>query len=199
MEYLFIVEIIGTIAFAISGANLAMEKKMDILGVVILGITTAVGGGVIRDIIMGNNPPTAFKEPYFALTALIVSVIVFIPKIRKYVQKKHSHILLVMDTLGLAVFTAIGTATGMESGNVFLAVFVGVSTGVGGGVIRDVFAGEMPYIFVRHFYASASIIGSVLIVALWNLNSNIAMLVGGVAVIVLRILAAIFKWSLPKA
>ncbi len=199
MEVTLIFELIGTVAFAISGANLAIEKKMDILGVAILGLTTAVGGGVIRDVLLGITPPIAFKEPYYALTALLVSIIVFIPKIRKFVQNKDNLILLTMDTIGLAVFTVIGTKTGMQSGNRFLAIFVGVATGVAGGVLRDLFAGEKPYIFVRHFYACASIIGATLTVIIWGYNQTIALIAGGLTVAVLRFLAARYKWSLPKA
>ncbi len=197
--YVLILEIIGTVAFAISGANLAMEKKMDLFGIAFLSVTTAVGGGIIRDLIMGITPPVAFRKPYYALTAIIVSLIVFIPKIRKYVENKDNFILLVMDTIGLSVFTVVGTNAGMQTGNVFLAVFVGMITGVGGGLLRDLFAGEKPYIFVRHFYACASIIGAIIIVALWDINKTVAMIIGGAVIIILRLLAARHKWNLPRA
>ncbi len=199
MKYIFLIEIIGTVAFAISGANLAIEKKMDIFGVAFLSVTTSVGGGMIRDIIMGITPPVAFQKPYYAMISVVVAIIVFIPKIRKYFQNKDNLILLVMDTLGLGIFTVVGTSTGMKSGNVFLAVFVGMMTGVGGGILRDLFAGEKPYIFVRHFYACASIIGATVTAVLWNWNNAAAMISGASAVIILRLLAARYKWNLPKA
>ena len=114
METLFfILEIIGTIAFAISGALAAIRKKMDIFGVAILGMTTAVAGGIIRDLILGITPPAAFVEPVYALVAIGVSLIIFIPAIRKVLSRLEA-VLLVMDSIGLAIFTVIGVRAGME-------------------------------------------------------------------------------------
>ena len=199
MDYLLIFEIIGTVAFAISGAYTAIEKHMDIFGVVILGTTTAVGGGIIRDILLGVTPPAAFREPIYALVAILVSIAVFLPRIRALLTDINSRPLLVMDSVGLAVFTVIGVRAGMTSGNMFLAVFVGVLTGVGGGVLRDLFAGREPHIFIRHFYACASLIGAVITVALWHFGQPVAMASGAAATMILRILAALFKWNLPRA
>lgn len=199
MDYLLIFEIIGTVAFAISGAYTAIEKHMDIFGVVILGTTTAVGGGIIRDILLGVTPPAAFREPIYALVAILVSIAVFLPRIRALLTDINSRPLLVMDSVGLAVFTVIGVRAGMTSGNMFLAVFVGVLTGVGGGVLRDLFAGKEPHIFIRHFYACASLIGAVITVALWHFGQPVAMASGAAATMILRILAALFKWNLPRA
>lgn len=199
-DLLFVLEILGTVAFAISGAGVAIEKKMDIFGVAILGTTTAVGGGIIRDIILGITPPTAFREPVYALLAIAVSVIVFIPGVRKTVEHQYDIPFVIVDSVGLGVFTVIGVRAGMSLDNVFLSVFVGVLTGVGGGVVRDLFAGNRPYIFIKHFYACASIIGAVLTVGLWNvLGETSSMVAGASVVIVLRLLAAKFRWSLPKA
>ena len=199
MELLFFVlEIIGTVAFAVSGALAAIRKKMDIFGVVILGMTTAVAGGIIRDLILGVTPPAAFVEPVYALVAVGVSLIIFIPAIRKALSRLEA-VLLVMDSIGLAIFTVIGVRAGMQYHNLFLNIFVGTVTGVGGGVLRDLFAGNRPYIFVKHFYACASIIGALICSLLWNFNSLIAMICGMGSIFVLRILAAVFKWSLPKA
>lgn len=198
MELFFIFEIIGTIAFAISGALMAIRKKMDIFGVAILGMTTAVAGGIIRDLVLGITPPAAFVHPIYALVAIGVSVIMFIPAIRKALSKLET-VLLIMDSIGLAIFTVIGVRAGMEFHNLFLTVFVGTVTGVGGGVLRDLFAGNRPYIFVKHFYACASIIGSLICALLWEQSELIAMIAGMGSIFILRILAAVFKWSLPKA
>ena len=199
MELLFFVlEIIGTVAFAVSGALAAIRKKMDIFGVVILGMTTAVAGGIIRDLILGVTPPAAFVEPVYALVAVGVSLIIFIPAIRKALSRLEA-VLLVMDSIGLAIFTVIGVRAGMQYHNLFLNIFVGTVTGVGGGVLRDLFAGNRPYIFVKHFYACASIIGALICSLLWNFNSLIAMICGMGSIFVLRILAAVLKWSLQKA
>lgn len=199
MNILMIFEIIGTIAFALSGACVAIEKKMDIFGIVILGMTTAVGGGIIRDIILGQTPPTAFKEPIYPLIAIVVSLIVFVPKIRIIAEKQNNPLLIIMDSVGLGVFTIVGVRAGMTIENIYLAIFVGVVTGVGGGVVRDLFAGNTPYIFVKHFYACASLIGAVITVVFWNINQPFAMIFGASVIVILRLAAAKFRWNLPKA
>ena len=204
----FVMEIIGTVAFSISGAVVGIRKKMDILGVITLGVTTAVGGGVIRDLILGATPPAAFRNPVYLLLASAVSVIVFIPAVRSSITRDPRSriidgLLLLMDSVGLGVFTVVGVKAGCNAANefnFFLLVFVGVVTGVGGGVMRDLFAQEPPYIFHKHFYASASIIGAVVCVSLWNFAGEFAaMLIGLVCVTALRLAAAKFRWSLPKA
>lgn len=202
----FILEIIGTIAFAASGAMVGINKKMDIFGVCILGLTVAVGGGVIRDLILGNTPPNTFRNPVYAAIAVSVSIIVFIPQIRSLLQKSqkvYDMSMLIMDSIGLGVFTVVGVQVSKSvtyDASTFLTVFVGVLTGVGGGILRDLFADDMPYIFVKHIYACASLLGALLCALLWNLlGSAAAMLIGCTAVIVLRLLAAHYRWSLPKA
>lgn len=194
----FILEIIGTVAFAISGAMTGIEQKMDILGVAVLGTTTAVGGGIIRDIIIGVTPPTAFQNPLYAIISLCVSLLVFLPFIRKRVNPKN-FFLMIIDSLGLAVFTVVGVRAGMEYDNMFLQIFLGTVTGVGGGVVRDMFAAKKPSIFVRHFYACAAISGAIVCSVLFRFGENIAMLSGMGVTLVLRICAAQFKWELPRA
>lgn len=202
---IFVFEIIGTVAFAVSGAMTGLKNKMDIFGVMILGVVTAVGGGVIRDLILGITPPGMFGKPVYAVVAMVTAVITFLPTVRRLLtknQRVHDFVLLILDSLGLGVFTVVGiqTAYRVSSGyGAFLIVFVGVITGVGGGVLRDVLAGERPYIFVKHIYASASIAGAIACVLLWSVNSTAAVVVGAVLVFVIRLLAAHFRWSLPKA
>lgn len=207
MEYFFeALEIIGAAAFAISGSLLALQKGMDVFGVCIMGIVTACGGGVMRDLFLGQLPPAMFREPVYALTAIGMSIIMFIPAVRRLITKKknvYEHILLVTDSLGLGIFTASGVAITMQSGhgdNLFFAVFLGTITGTGGGVLRDVLASSPPYIFVKHIYALASIAGAVLCALLWNVIGHMwAMLACFGLVFVIRILAAVFHWSLPRA
>jgi len=194
----FILELLGTVAFAISGATLGILKKMDILGIVVLGVTTSVGGGVIRDLIIGITPPMAFQQPIYAIISIIVSIIVFIPYIRNRL-KENNIILLIIDSIGLGVFTVIGTKAGVGFNNIFLQIFLGTVTGVGGGVMRDIFACEKPTIFIKRFYACASIAGAILFVILYPLGENIAMIFGMILVIILRLLAAKYKWNLPRA
>ena len=205
MELLVAVfEMIGTVSFAFSGAMTGLKKNMDIFGVCILGLTTAVGGGVIRDIILGNTPPNAFRDPKFAIVAMAVSVIAFLPSVRHLFLRNHKLydiVLLLTDSAGLAIFTVCGLRVAINAGfcdNVFLTVFVAVLTGVGGGVMRDIFAGDRPYIFIKHIYALASVAGAVLCRILWTaVSPDVGMLAGFALIIVIRLCSAKFRWSLP--
>ena len=201
----FILEIIGTVAFAASGAMVAVNKKMDVFGVIILGLTTAIGGGIIRDIILGVTPPSAFLNPVYAIIAIVTSVLVFLPFTQKFAHKNvraYETVLLICDSVGLGVFTAVGVKAAyaaVESTPFILVVFTGVITAVGGGAIRDLFAKDTPFIFVKHFYACASLVGAALCAALWNYAGEIvSMAAGSAAVIILRLLAAKYRWELPK-
>ena len=138
-------EIIGTVAFAMSGAIVAIEKKMDILGVVILGMTTAVGGGIIRDILIGVTPPVSLTNPVYIIVALIVSLIMFIKKVHSKINP-DSMLLNFIDAVGLGVFTVVGCNSALGYDNILLQIFLGVLTGVGGGVARDIFAARTPVI-----------------------------------------------------
>ena len=199
-------EIIGTVAFAVSGALVGVRKKMDIFGVVMLGIVTAVGGGVLRDVILGSTPPKTFQNPVYTIVAVLSSLLVFPSAMQHKINRHNSfydRLMLWMDSIGLGVFTVVGvqSAYALSSDyNIFLLAFVGTLTGVGGGVMRDIMAGEMPQIFVKHFYACASLIGAVLCSALWKIyGSASSMILGAAAVTGLRLCAAYFKWNLPKA
>ncbi len=194
--YLFL-EILGTVAFAVSGAMTAVQKKMDILGVTILGITTAIGGGIIRDIILGTAPPKSLTDPLYAGIAAIVSLVVFIPFVRNRINVDNMGFVIV-DALGLGTFTVIGIETAASLRNLFLQIFMGVLTGVGGGVLRDIFADEKPVIFVKHIYAAASLSGAVVCALLYSVNRNIAMVSGIVLIVVLRFFAAKYRWHLPR-
>ena len=203
---IYFIEALATVAFAVSGAVVGIEKKMDIFGVVILGLTTSVGGGIMRDLILNIAPPAAFRDPVFALTAIVVSIIVFIPAVRLSLfrnRKVFNVMILILDSIGLGLFTVIGVQvaqTTISEENYFLAVFVGVLTGVGGGLMRDVFAGNRPYIFIKHFYACASIVGAITCILLWRyVGESISMITGASVTLILRLLAAKFRWSLPKA
>lgn len=203
---LLIFELIGTFAFAVSGAMVGLKKEMDIFGIVILGLCTAVGGGFIRDLVLGVTPPVMFQKPVYAAVAVLTSIAVFLLPVRRYLSQSHrifDAMMLVMDSVGLGVFTVVGVQAAFclsgDSG-LFLLCFVGVITGVGGGIIRDVLAGNTPQVFVKHFYACASLLGALACVLLWRGLGSAAALPGGAAlVVVLRLCAARFRWSLPKA
>ena len=203
---LLVLEIVGTAAFAVSGAFVGVRRDMDVFGVIILGLTTAVGGGVIRDLILGQTPPRTFQDPVYAGLAAAAAVVIFIVARRGWFEGRHGLYdlaLLVMDSLGLAAFTVTGIGAALETqpeSGWFLLVFVGVVTGVGGGVLRDVMAGDMPYIFVKHVYACASLLGAVVCTALYALGAgdSLAMLAGMLSVVLLRFLSAYFRWNLPR-
>lgn len=203
---LLIIEIIGTIAFAVSGAEVGLKKGMDIFGVTILGLTTAVGGGVIRDLILGNTPPATFRHPVYAVVAICVSIIMFLPVVRRFFERReklYHYAMLLMDSLGLGIFTVVGIQTAYSMNGehgIFLLIFVGVVTGVGGGVLRDVMSGNTPYVFVKHFYATASLIGALVSAFIWPcLGDAWSMVIGAALITVLRLCAAHYRWSLPKA
>lgn len=193
-----ILELIGTVAFAVSGAAVGMHKKMDLLGVATLGVITAVGGGVFRDLLIGQVPPKTFSDPVYIPVAIVTSLIVFIPAIGRRIDLDRFGWVFA-DAIGLGAFTVVGMSAGLPFENTFFAVFLGVVTGVGGGVIRDICAGEIPMIFVRHFYACACIIGAVVCAVVYPYSADIAFLSGFVCVVLLRLFAARFKWHLPKA
>ena len=208
-KYIFVIEIIGTIAFASSGAMVGIKKQMDLLGVCVLGMTTAVGGGMIRDLILGVNPPVMFRNPAYALLAIVFSVFVFYSiyffhgKFEKSrISEKYDKLMMVFDSLGLGLFTVAGVTTAVNIGyetTGFLQIFVGVLTGVGVGVLRDIMAGNTPYIFLKHVYASASIVGAAVCgLAGRRFSELTAMLLGAVTVFIIRILAAHYKWNLPR-
>ncbi len=201
----FFLELIGTVAFAISGAVVGIQKKMDIFGVAILAMTTAVGGGIIRDVILNITPPAAFRNPVFTLSSIGIGIIVFVIYRHHFEMQKHAVydvLLRIMDAIGLSLFTVIGVETAyihVADANAYLAIFVGVLTGVGGGILRDVLAGNTPYVFVKHFYACASLIGAVVCAVCWSwLGSLPSMLIGAGLIMVLRNMAVHYRWSLPK-
>ena len=199
--YIFIMEIIGSVAFAVSGAIEAVRHKMDVFGVAVLGLVTAVGGGIIRDMVIGDLPPKMFKDPTCAAVAILTSIAVFFLAPRTHHSKWAEKVLYVADSIGLAVFTAVGVESAYDLGytGLTLMLFVGVITGVGGGVLRDVFTGTIPYIFRKHIYASASIAGALLCALLIPVIGTTASMISGIVLIMLiRFLAAYYKLNLPR-
>lgn len=207
-NFSFWVEMIGTIAFASSGTMVGIEKEMDIFGIMVLAVTTALGGGLVRDLVLGNTPPNMFGNWIYALTAIITALVLFLVV---YLKKDALHskwmvgyerVMVLLDAIGLGAFTVIGIETALRFGHqddTFLLLFVAVMTGVGGGLLRDVMAGNMPYIFVKHIYAVASLTGAVVCIAIgrrWGYSSG--MVVGAAVVLVLRMLAAKYRWNLPR-
>jgi uncharacterized membrane protein YeiH len=195
-----ILDLFGTMAFAVTGAFKAIEHKSDIVGIVILSTITGVAGGVIRDITFGKLPPTAVINPlYITITVSTGIVIVFLyPSL-----KKHSDLFLKFDAIGLGVFTVIGSIFAYNIfGLNFLAMSIsGVLTAIGGGILRDVFVNEIPIVFVREFYASASFLGIVILFALLYINTqlSLAAIIAMLVTISIRLIAVRFHWNLPRA
>ena len=205
MDVLFAAfELIGTVAFAISGAMEGVRHRMDLFGVTMLGLVTAIGGGVLRDLVIGEIPPKVFRDSRCAVLAMCIALAVFIV-MKLSLRRKGSrlanlseHLYFLSDTLGLAAFTVLGIESAGPGRNTGLLLFVGMITGVGGGVLRDVLAGSVPSIFRKHIYALASLAGALADVLLMRiLPAEIAMLSGFGVVALIRIAAAHYKWNLP--
>lgn len=208
-EFIFILELIGTVAFASSGAMIAIEKKMDIFGVNVLGATTAVGGGIMRDIMLGLTPPGAFSHPVYVLVAALTSTILFVIAYAKPTAFEsrvktdyYDKLMFWCDTAGLGIFTVVGIQAAVRAvggENVFFFVFIGTLTGVGGGVLRDIMAGETPYILVKHIYACAAIAGGIVcVVGRTAFGEAYGTILGLAATVLLRFLAAHFRWNLMR-
>lgn len=203
----FCMELAGTIAFAASGAMVGINCGMDVFGVCVLGVVTAVGGGMTRDVILGNVPG-ALIRPVYVSVAIAASFLVFLVLYfrRNLLQGKvgilYEKAMLIMDSVGLGIFTVIGVTTGINNGyleNTFLLTFLGTLTGVGGGLLRDMMAGVPPYIFVKHIYACASVAGAVSCVWIYREFGQIpAMVVSSALVVLIRFLAAHYRWNLPR-
>ena len=202
-----LMEIVGTIAFAASGAMVAIHRNMDAFGVCVLGVITAVGGGMTRDVVLGKVP-AALRDPLYVIVAAVASIGVFcIFYCRQELFKGktgewYERIMMIMDSIGLGIFTAFGVKTGIDAGfldNTFLLAFLGTVTGVGGGLLRDMMAGVPPYIFVRHVYACASIVGAIVCIYVYRgLGELPAMVVSAAVVMLIRYLAAHYRWNLPR-
>lgn len=206
---LMIIEYIGTIAFAISGAIIAIENRMDILGVMILGTTTAVGGGIMRDIIIGRNVPIVFENPIYLIIAFITTILVFITflilkKLEITKNKVYKMVLNITDSLGLGVFVIIGATSTLEAGvnNHLLVLFCSVLTAVGGGVLRDIMASKIPGIFRKHIYCVVAILGAlffyILLINTPEKVHNLITVSTILLVVIFRFLAFHFELNLPK-
>ena len=168
-----VLDLFGTMAFAVTGAFKAIEHGSDIVGIVILSTITGVAGGVIRDIIFGKFPPTAVVNSlYIAITVSTGVVIFFLYPL----LKKHWNLFLKFDAVGLGVFTVIGSTFAYNLfGLNFLAMsFAGILTAIGGGILRDVFVNEIPLVFVKEFYASASFVGILTLFVMLSVNINLS-------------------------
>ncbi len=194
----FFLDLFGTFIFGLSGAFRAVKYELDILGVLILSIITGVGGGMVRDALLGATPAASLTDERYLIVTITAGLLVFFfaKKLAKQWRK-----IIVSDALGLGVFTAIGVTKALEYGlGPVGAVIIGVVTSTGGGVIRDILVREVPGIVSRDFYATASIIGgiSLLLVRYYGGNSLLQVTVAVVVTTALRLLAMKYHIHLPK-
>lgn len=202
-----LLELIGTASFAVAGAMHGIRQQFDVFGVILLGIVTAVGGGIIRDILIGRFPPDAFLHGIYVEMAFFAALTVFLLAYFRKADYIRFHDTLdsvnnFLDALGLGVFTVSGTQVGMEtaySDQVFFCVFLGVMTGIGGGLLRDVMSRSVPVVLRKRIYAVASILGGLLYYILCQLEvCHAVCILAPVALIcIIRVCATHFKWNLP--
>lgn len=200
-----IIEILGGVAFSLSGAAVAIEHRLDIFGVLVLGLTTAAGGGIIRDMMLGITPPAVFANPLYLvcafIAALLLLLLTLLSKGRLFLNYKTSMqaFINVVDAVGLGIFAVLGTKTALAMyDNYLLAIFIGAITAVGGGILRDISVAVPPKVFRKHIYAVAAIGGCVAYCVLSCFCAQwLSMLISMALVITVRILSAAFKWNLP--
>lgn len=195
---LYSLDIFGTFAFAVSGAFKAVKYELDLLGLLMLAVLTGIGGGVMRDVVIGRFPPLALEDEIYIIACLAGGILVFLlaPRIAR-----HWNLVLVADAIGLGVFAGIGGIKAVDSGmGVIGIVLLGALTATGGGMVRDMLVIEIPHIIKTDFYASAAIIGCTVMAVLNKLGvGRMEMLVTCIVVtILLRLVAMKFKLTLPK-
>lgn len=188
---------LGIIAAGISGALIGIKKELDLFGVICLCVATSLGGGIIRDLLVGNVPPIAFVEPSYFFVSLSAAILTwcFYERINRLGQ-----IILISDAIGLGVFTAVGsnTAITLFPDESFLVVSMGLITGIGGGVLRDLFVKEIPYVFRKEIYAIASILGAVSLILTYNLIPHIVSLYICFGItFILRMVSVFFNLNFP--
>lgn len=201
--YMF--DMIGTIAFAVSGALVGVARKMDIFGMAVLALATAIGGGIVRDVLLGYFPPNSLRNVVYVTVVLAVTVIVFLiynSRYRKHAMGPRSRAsYLLADALGLASFTVTGASAGFKlypELPIFI-VLLGTITAVGGGIIRDMLAQRIPSVLKEDVYALPSIIGGIVYYLMVTSSWESAAVYGAFTVVlIIRLLAIKYNWSLPK-
>ena len=197
--FIYILDLFGTMAFAVTGAFKAIEHKADIVGVIILATITGVAGGTIRDVIFSDSLPNSILDPAYVGITVASAIVVFLLFSR---LKKHWNLFLKFDAIGLGVFTVIGATFAYSIfGLNFLAIIsAGILTAVGGGILRDVFVNQVPIVFVKELYASASFIGVIVFYLILVADGElyIATIAGIIITTGLRMVAMKYNWNLPR-
>ena len=199
MDLLLLLDLVGTAAFAASGAWSGVKREMDLFGVLVLGLVTATGGGTLRDLLIGDIPPFCLQHESYLYISIAAALAGFFGHRR---LNRWQQPLQFFDAIGLGTFVIIGTGKGLTYGLGPLgAVMMGVMTATAGGALRDLLSGEVPLILRKEIYASACLVGGALLVTLRHtpLSPPLAALVAALTVIAIRLLALRYDWSLPRA
>ena len=187
-------DLLGVAVFAVTGALVASRKQMDIVGFLFLGTVTGVGGGTVRDLVLGQTPVLWVREPIYLLVCAGFSIFVFFAA---HIPRSRLVLLVWLDAVGLALYCVLGAEKAMAHGPA-VAATMGVITAVMGGIIRDILGGESPVIFRREIYATAALLGAVVfLIATLVMPREPALLAGFTAALGLRGLALRNRWSLP--
>jgi uncharacterized membrane protein YeiH len=197
--FIYVLDLFGTMAFAVTGAFKAIEHKSDIVGIIILATITGVAGGTIRDIVLGEFPPNSISDPAYVTITVTTAVAIFFLYSH---LKKHWNVFLKFDAIGLGVFTIIGATFAYEifGLNYLAMVLAGMLTAIGGGILRDVFVNQVPIVFVKELYASASFVGVSIFFLLLaaGVEFYVATIIGIILTTGLRLVAMKYNWNLPK-
>ena len=199
IDMLEVFDLIGTVAFAVLGAQAGVERRMDLFGVLLLAVMTAVGGGIVRDVVVANTPPMAFRNPLYVAVSLASAIVAIIARRS---LSRFSTTILVCDAIGLGAFAATGADMAADLGhnNLLTVSFLAVVTAVGGGVLRDLCIRRVPGVLYKEIYATAALAGAAAYyLAYPHLGSNASLYICFIVTTVLRLLALRYRWTLPTA
>jgi uncharacterized membrane protein YeiH len=194
-----VADLAGTAVFAAEGAITAMQSGLDLLGVMVLSFVVALGGGVIRDLLIGATPPNAVRDWRYPALAFLTGLLTFI--FHAEARNLSAPLLMALDAAGLALFAVAGAQKALSYGiGSFISTLMGTITGVGGGVVRDILLARVPMVLVADIYASAAFVGGVVLVVgrRFGLSPMAAALLSGVACFTLRVASVTYGWQLPK-
>ncbi len=197
LSFFEVIEILGTLSFAVSGTSSAMRKRLDIFGILIIAFVTSLGGGTLRDILLGNTP-VAWLKDYTTLNVILIGCIVTV--VFQRLVKKMNYTLFIFDSMGLGLFTIAGLQTAMKADlSIGMCVALGTITGCFGGVTRDILLNEIPLVFRKEIYASASILGGSLYFVLLHsgIENALAQTISIVFIFLFRIVVVWQKLTLP--
>jgi len=196
---LLVIDLIGTFVFAVEGASAAIQGNLDVLGLMVLAFATALGGGIIRDVLIGAVPPNSIKDWRYPAIAFAGGAVVFFQS--SFVNQVPASLIVTLDAAGLALFAVAGAAKALDYGiHPFLAMLMGGVTGVGGGTIRDVLLARIPSVLRSDVYAAAALAGAAAMILALKLKMRpaLASTIGIVVCFVLRMVAVHQHWNLPR-